>query len=169
MLQPLRPKDAAIADGLPDLISAHTYLAGWYNNATFVFPLLAAIVTIIAWAATGSFELLGISIFFFVVTGIMLPVVFLTWQGTTTAVLVRESGIDALHQGRLARSLRWENVTAVRRVQTMGNVRWYIVGPDGDHLTLEGEIDELEALLDSARRLAGVDDEALPPADTPPR
>ncbi|MEE9278085.1 MAG: hypothetical protein V3V06_06700, partial [Dehalococcoidia bacterium] len=157
MAPDLRAKDAAAVAAMPDIVSTHTYEAGWYNNATFVFPLLGAVGTLIAWTATGSVELLGLSIFLFVVTGVMLPLVYLTWQHTPTAVVVRESRIDALHQGHVMETLAWHDVTAVRRVETMGNVRWYVVGPDGDHLTLEGEIAELETLLSHAARLAGVE------------
>ena len=157
MAYPLRPKDTAATAVLTDILSAHTYLGSWYNNATFVFPLLAALGTLVAWGAIGSLELLGISVFFFVVTAVMLPLVIFTWQRTTTAIIVRQSGVLALHQGQTVQSLDWTDVHAVRRVETMGNVRWYIVGPDGDHLTIEGEIDEHDALLDAACRLSGND------------
>lgn len=157
MAYPLRPKDATAADAFTDVLSTHTYLGGWYNNATFLFPALAAVGALIAWAVIGSLELLGISIFFFVVTAIMLPLVLFTWQRTTTAIIVRQSGVLALHQGLTVQSLAWTDVHAVRRAETMGNVRWYIVGPDGDHLTIEGEIDEHDALLATACRLSGND------------
>ena len=157
MAYPLRAKDAHAADALTDVLSTHTYLGSWYNNATFLFPALAALGTLIAWGIFGSLELIGISIFFFVVTGVMFPLVVFTWQRTTTAVVVHQAGILALHQGLTVQSLAWSDVHAVRRVETMGNVRWYIVGPDGDHLTIEGEIDEHDALLETACRLSGND------------
>ena len=165
MTQPLRSRDAAVVRALPDVFGTHGYEASWYNNATFVLPFLGAVITLIAWGVVGAAELLGISTFFFVVTGLMLPLVYLTWQRTPTVVVVSQTGIRALHQGRVLQALDWSEVTAVRRVETMGNVRWYVVGsPDGDHLTLEGEIENLDALLDTARRLAGLPDaqDALP-------
>ena len=164
MTQPLRSRDAAAVRALPDVLGTHGYEASWYNNATFVLPFLGAVATLIAWGAAGSAELLGISIFFFAVTGLMLPLVYLTWQRTPTVVVVSQAEIRALHQGRVLQRLEWSEVTAVRRVETMGNVRWYVVGPDGEHLTLEGEIENLDGLLDTARRLSGLADaqEAAP-------
>ena len=152
----LRHRDRAALASRHDALRAHGYEGGWFNNATFVFPVLGAIGTLIAWAVAGSTELLGISLFFFVVTGLTLPLVWLTWQRTPTVVVLRASGIEALHQGRRLQFLGWETVQAVRRVETMGNVRWYVVGAEEEHLTLEGEIADLETLLAGARELAGL-------------
>jgi len=152
----LRPRDAEAMAARSDTIRAHSYEGGWYNNATFVFPFLAAVGLLIAWAIVGETELLGISLFFFVVTAVMLPLVWMTWQRTPTVVLVREAGLEALHQGEPRQYVPWGEVTAVRRVETMGNVRWYVVGADESHLTLEGEIADLETVLSAARRLAGL-------------
>ena len=150
----IRSRDAAAIAEREDTLAAHGYEGGWYNNATFVFPFLAAVGTLVAWAVVGGTELLGISIFFFVVTGLMLPLVWLTWQRTPTAILLRDSSIEALHQGVSKQILPWDEVSAIRRVETMGNVRWYVVGPEESHLTLEGEIADLDSLLREARRLA---------------
>ena len=155
----LRPRDAAAIAALPDSVSAHSHQAGWYNNASFLLPFLAAVGTLIAWLVAGGAELLGISIFFFVVSGLMLPLVYLTWQRTATAIVLRESGIEARHQGRLLQSLAWNDVRALRRAETMGNVRWYVFGPEDRHLSLDGEIDSLDTLLDEICRLADVERE----------
>lgn len=156
----LRRRDAVALDARPSAIRAHSYEGGWYNNATFVFPALAALLALIAWPIAGATELLGIGLFFLGVTGVMLPLVALTWRRTPTLIVLSPERVEALHQGETRQSLAWDQVSEVRRVETMGNVRWYVVGRDGDHLTLEGEIAELEALLAEARRLAG-----LPPVD----
>ena len=153
----LRKRDAATSDRLNDVISTHTYLGSWYNNATFLFPLLAGIGTIIAWTVTDSFELLGLSLFFFSVTGIMLPIVFLTWKRTPTAIIIRESGVTSLHQGDVMQALNWAEVQAVSRRETMGNVRWYITSIDGNHIAIEGEIDSHQILIHTACRLAQVE------------
>ena len=152
----LRPRDAAALDARPGALRAHSYEGGWYNNATFVFPALASLLALIAWPIAGASELLGIGLFFLVVTGVMLPLVALTWRRTPTLIVLGPERIEALHQGEARQALAWEDVAAVRRVETMGNVRWYVVGRDEDHLTLEGEIADLEALLAEARRLAGL-------------
>ena len=152
----LRRRDAAALAERPDTIRAHTYEGDWYNNATFVFPFLAAVGALIAWAIVGGTELLGIGLFFLVVTAVMLPLVWLTWQRTPTVVLVRKAGLEALHQGTPRQYLAWDEVSAVRRVETMGNVRWYIVGANEDHMTLEGEIADLETLLAEARHHGGL-------------
>lgn len=155
-LDGLRGRDAAAVGDRPDTVRAYGYEGGWYNNATFVFPFLAALGTLIAWGIFGGTELIGISIFFFVITGVMLPLVWVTWKRTPTVILLREGGMESLHQGASQQYLAWEEVHTIRRVETMGNVRWYVVGADEEHITLEGEIADLDDLLAAARRLAGL-------------
>lgn len=146
----LRRRDAAALARYGGVRSTHTYTASWFHNATFVFPLLAAAIAGIVWLATGSGEAGGAAIFFLVVTGAMLPVVFVTWRRTTTAIVVHEDGISALHQGEEQRTLAWEELRGVRRVETMGNVRWYLDGAEGEHIVVEGEMSGREQLLDAA-------------------
>ena len=147
----LRRQDAEALLRYPGVRSAHSYQASWYNNATFVFPLLAVVIAGIVWLATGSTEAGGAAIFFLVVTGAMLPVVFITWQRQTTAIVVHEEGVTALHTGLEQLTIAWDELRSVRRVETMGNVRWYLDGPGEEHIVIEGEIAEREALLDAAR------------------
>ena len=160
--RPLRPRDQAVVSAATDVISAHAYEAGWYNNATFVFPFLGATGAGIVGGIIGSVELLGLATFLAVVTLVMLPVVYTTWLRTPTVVILRHNSIESLHQGQPMQLFPWSAVTAVRRVETMGNVRWYVVGNDGNHLTLDGEMAELDGLLDRARTLAGITES--PPA-----
>ena len=147
---PLRSKDAAALARYETVRSTHSYEASWFNNATFVFPLVASLIAGVIWLATGSGEAGGAAIFFLVVTAIMLPVVFVTWQRTTTAIIVHARGITALHQGVEQRTLSWAELRGVRRVETMGNVRWYLDGADDEHIVVEGEISEREILLKAA-------------------
>ncbi len=150
-MSPLRRKDAEALLRYPGVRSAHTYEASWYNNATFVFPLLAVIVAGVVWLATGSAEAGGAAIFFLVVTAAMMPVVFITWQRQTTAVIVHQAGVTALHSGLEQQTIEWDELRSVRRVETMGNVRWYLDGAGEEHIVVEGEIAEREELLDAAR------------------
>ena len=150
-MPPLRRKDAEALVRYRGVRSAHTYQASWYNNATFVFPLLAVIIAGIVWLATGSAEAGGAAIFFLVVTGAMLPVVFITWQRQTTAIVVHEAGVTALHSGLEQETIAWDELRSVRRVETMGNVRWYLDGAGEDHIVIEGEIAERGELLEAAR------------------
>ena len=147
----MRRTDEAALGRYRGVRSAHTYQASWYNNATFVFPLLAVIIAGVVWLATGSGEAGGAAIFFLVVTGAMLPVVFITWQRQTTAVVVHEEGVTALHSGTEQLTIEWSELRSVRRVETMGNVRWYLDGAGEEHIVIEGEIAEREQLLDAAR------------------
>ena len=144
---PLRRADAEALRRYAGVRSAHTYDASWYHNATFVFPLLAVLIAGVVWLATGSGEAGGATIFFLVVTGAMLPVVFITWQRQTTAIVVHEDGITALHAGVEQQTVPWHDLRGVRRVETMGNVRWYIDGADEEHIVIEGEIADRETLL----------------------
>ena len=148
----LRPRDAAALAQFPPVRRAHTYTASWYHNATFVFPLLAAAVAAVVYLASGSGEAGGAALFFLVVTAAMLPVVFLTWQRQTTAVLLHDEGVTALHSGREQLTIKWEDLHSVRKVDTMGNLRWYLDGPNEAHIVIEGEISEREALLEAARQ-----------------
>ena len=150
-MPPLRSQDAEALLRYRGVRSAHTYQASWYNNATFVFPLLAVVIAGIVWLATGSAEAGGAAIFFLVVTAAMLPVVFITWQRQTTAVIVHEDGVTALHVGLEQQTIEWDELRSVRRVETMGNVRWYLDGRGEEHIVIEGEIAEREQLLDAAR------------------
>ena len=147
----LRRKDAEAMLRYSGVRSAHTYEASWYHNATFVFPLLAVIIAGIVWLATGSGEAGGAAIFFLVVTAAMLPVVFITWQRQTTAVVVHEDGVTALHSGLEQLTIAWHELRSVRRVETMGNVRWYLDGQGEEHIVVEGEIAEREQLLEAVR------------------
>ena len=152
----LRAKDQAALARFEGVSATHSYDAHWFNNATFVFPVLASAIAGIVWAATGSLEAGGAAIFFLIVTVAMLPIVYLTWQRTTTAIVLHATGVSALHQGTEVQTLDWESISAVRRVETMGNVRWYIGGRDEDHIVVEGEIADVEGLLASVREGAGL-------------
>ena len=156
----LRRRDRDVIETMPGIVSIQPYTASWFNNASFVFPLLAALGSLIAWATTGSAELLGVGIFFAVVTGLMLPLVYLTWSRTPTAIILRDSGIASLHQGRLLKALEWNHVVAVTKKDTMGNVRWYISAEDEEYISVEGEIDQIDQLLRDARRLACLSQDA---------
>ncbi len=159
---PLRSRDAAALARYESVRSTHTYEASWFHNATFVFPFVASLIAGVVWLATGSGEAGGAAIFFLVVTAIMLPVVFVTWQRTTTAIIVHAEGITALHQGVEQRTLSWAELRGVRRVETMGNVRWYLDGAADAHIVVEGEISERETLLKAAET-------SRPQSPPPPR
>ena len=150
-MPPLRRTDDEALARYQGVRSAHTYDASWYHNATFVFPLVAVIIAAIVWLITGSGEAGGAALFFLIVTGAMLPVVFVTWQRQTTAIVVHEAGVTALHSGLEQLTIDWDDLRSVRRVETMGNVRWYLDGAGEEHIVIEGEIADHEALLESAR------------------
>ena len=148
----LRRADAEALPRYRGVRSAHTYDASWYHNATFVFPVLAVVIAVIVWLVSGSGEAGGAAIFFLVVTVAMLPVVFVTWQRQTTAVIVHEDGVTALHMGSEQQTVAWSDLRGVRRVETMGNVRWYLDGTDEQHIVIEGEIADRDALLAAAQQ-----------------
>lgn len=163
---PLRRRDAAALARYAGVRSTHTYQAAWFHNATFVFPLVAALIAALVWLAAGSGEAGGAALFFLAVAALMLPVVFVTWRRTTTAIVVHAGGISALHQGVEQQTIGWAELRGVRRVETMGNVRWYIDGPAEAHIVVEGEIAEREALLEAAR--ASRSQTPRPPQQAPP-
>ena len=151
---PLRGRDAAALRRFDGIESAHSYTASWYNQATLIFPLLGALIALIVWAVGGSGEAAGAAIFFAAVAVVMLPLVYLTWRRTTTALVVHAGGLTALHQGEARETLAWGELRGVRRVETMGNVRWYVDGAEGRHIVIEGEIDRREELIAAIERRA---------------
>ena len=74
-----------------------------------------------------------------------------------TVIALTQDRILTLHQGRQLKSLSWSAVVAVRKQDTMGNIRWYIVAQDEEYISVEGEIAQIDTLLETARRLAGLD------------
>ena len=70
----LRRRDRDVIETMTGIVSIHPYTASWFNNASFVFPLLAALGSLIAWATTGSAELLGVGIFFAVYDSVAIGV-----------------------------------------------------------------------------------------------
>ena len=150
----LRPRDAAALPRYADVRSVHAYTASWFNQATLVFPLLGSLIAFVVWAATGSGEAGGAAIFFAAVTAAMLPLVYLTWRRTTTAMVLHAGGLTALHQGAEQETLEWGELRGVRRVETMGNVRWYADGADERHIVIEGEIDRRDELIAALRERA---------------
>ncbi|HEY8489562.1 MAG TPA: hypothetical protein VIO14_01085 [Dehalococcoidia bacterium] len=149
------PDDAAIA-GMADVVTVRRNVTNWYQNATFVYPLLAAVVTGVAGLLLDSFELKGFSLFLFAVTVAMLPIVYMTWVATPTAVVFTRDAAVTLHRGREMKRIPWSRVRAVTMHDTLGNVRWKIVDDEGDHLTIDKDIEDPESLVEEARRLAGL-------------
>ena len=64
---------------------------------------------------------------------------------------MHEEGVTALHAGFEQQTIEWDELRSVRRVETMGNVRWYLDGAGEEHIVIEGEIAEREDLLKAAR------------------
>ena len=150
-----RSDDEAIA-GMPGVVQVHRNPTGWYNNASFALPLLAAIVAAIAGLVLRKADILAFSGFLCVVTLCMVPVVLVSWRQTATAVVVSADAITSLHAGRVLKSLCWKDVTSVTRRETQGNVRWIVASAGGERLALDGELENLDRLIETARRLAAL-------------
>jgi len=130
--------------------------ASWYNNASFLLPLIATIFVGVAGLATRRGEILGFAAFLGVVTLLMLPVVLMTWRQTPTAVLLTATMIVSMHDGRLLKSLRWADVTSIRERETQGNRRWEIAATGGERILLDGELERLPELVRLAQELARI-------------
>jgi hypothetical protein len=153
------PDDAAIAQ-MTGVVQVRRNLTNWYNNASFIYPLLAAIVTGVAGLLLDSFELKGFSVFLAAVTVAMLPVVYMTWVTSPTVIVLTEEAAVSLHRGRELKRIPWSAVRSVSRHDTLGNIRWKIADAEGDHLTIDKDIEDPESLVEAARRLAGLDGQA---------
>ncbi len=149
--------DAAIA-AMASVVQVHRNSTGWYNNASFALPLIAAVVTALAGLVLRNLDVLAFAGFLFVVTLCMVPVVLVSWQQTATAVVLTADGITSLHSGRTLKSLAWHSVVSITRRETQGNVRWIVADADNERIALDGELDNLDRLIDIARRLSGLPD-----------
>ncbi len=147
--------EAALAE-MTSVVQVHRNSTGWYNNASFALPLIAAVVTSLAGLIFRNLDVLAFAGFLFVVTLCMVPVVLVSWQQTATAVVLTAEGITSMHSGRTLKSLSWAHVSSITRRETQGNVRWIVAAVDGERIALDGELDNLDRLIDTARRLAGL-------------
>src|SRR5579875_2915278 len=130
---PANADDRAIA-ALGGVVGRYRNTANWYNNASFLLPLAATLLVALAGALLHSADLLGFAAFLGVVTGLMAPVVLLGWRQTPTTVVLTQTAITTVHHGTLLKSLEWRQVTAIRRRETQGNVRWEIADAGGDRV-----------------------------------
>lgn len=138
-------------------MAAHRNLAHWWNHAAFVLPLAGSAAFLAIGALAGSAEATGFGVFLGVVLALQLPVVWFTWRRTATAIALTREGALALHRGRVLQQVRWSGVERIERVETLGNVRWRLTERGGAHLTVEGEIEDVPALVARARALAGLE------------
>ena len=157
-LAPIHPDDRAAIEGL-EIVAAHRNESHWWNHASFVLPLLGAIVFLAIGQLAGSAEATGFGIFLAVVLVLQLPIVWFTWRRTATAIVLTRSGALALHRGRTLAEVRWAELERIERVETLGNVRWRLAERGGTHIAVEGEIEDVPGLVERASELSGVEAE----------
>lgn len=154
---PVHAADQAFIDALDEaVVAVHPNESHWWNHASFALPLLGAIGFVAIGLLTGTAEATGFGLFLAGITVFMLPVVLLTWRSTATAIVLTDRRALALHDGRVLREVAWAEVQRIERVETLGNVRWKFMPREGQHLTVEGEIVDVPALVEQAEALAGV-------------
>lgn len=153
----LHRDDAATVAAHSDAMSAHANESHWWNHASFMLPLIGFLVLTIPGLLFGWAEATGFGIFLGVVLVLQLPVVWFTWRGTATAIVLTETGALALHRGVVRREVRWSELERIERVETFGNVRWKLVERGGEHISIEGEIADIPALIERASELSGVE------------
>jgi hypothetical protein len=160
-LAPATADERAIAS-LADVVASFHNTAHWYNNASFLLPLIAAVLVGVAGLLRHSPDLLGFAAFLAAVTAGMTPVVLYGWRQTPTTVVLTRTAILSLHNGQILKSLAWGEVAAIRRRETQGNVRWEVTARDGERILLDGELADLDLLVEQARTLAGIANDAPP-------
>lgn len=156
---PRATSDEAAIAVMPGVVAVHRNTTSWYNNASFALPLLAAIVVGIVAAALRNRDVAAFAGFLLVVAVLMAPVVLMTWRTTPTVVVLSRDAITSLHDGRVLKSLRWDEVVTIARRETQGNVRWLVATSSGEHISLDGELENLDGLLAAGRRLAALPDQ----------
>ena len=157
-LAAIHADDRAAIEGL-EIVAAHRNESHWWNHASFVLPLLGAIVFLAIGQLAGSAEATGFGIFLAVVLVLQLPIVWFTWRRTATAIVLTRSGALALHRGRTLAEVRWAELERIERVETLGNVRWRLAERGGTHIAVEGEIEDVPGLVERASELSGVEAE----------
>jgi hypothetical protein len=133
----------------------HPNQTSWWNNASFALPLLGAVVCLVGGAITGSWEALGFGGFLAFVTVAMLPVVLLTWRRTPTVVVLTRERVLALHEGRALRDIAWADLARIERAD-YDNIKWRLRPREGDHLSIEAELADVEGLIRAASELSGL-------------
>jgi hypothetical protein len=156
----LHRDDAAAIEAQPGVVQAHANESRWWNHASFLLPLLGFLGFTIPGLLFGSAEATGFGLFLGAVLVLQLPVVWFTWRGTATAIVLTEAGALALHRGQVRRELRWTDLERIERVETFGNVRWKLHERGGEHISVEGEIADIPALIARAGELSGLTPEA---------
>jgi hypothetical protein len=165
----LRATDQATVDALAvleDIISTHSNLTSWWNNASFLLPGLGAVLSLAVGAVTGSLEALGFGGFLLVVTLAMLPVVLLTWRRTPTSVVLTRDAVLALHEGRMLRHIAWRDLARIERAD-YDNIKWRLRPKEGNHLSIEAELEDVDGLIADAVRLSGLEPTERPRSSGP--
>ncbi|HJM75492.1 MAG TPA: hypothetical protein QGI71_06490 [Dehalococcoidia bacterium] len=150
-----RPADASTIEAISDVVSVHVNQSHWWNNASFALPLLVAIVSIVIGLLFSSDEALGFGLFAVGVTVVLLPMVFVTWRRTATAVVLTREAAVALHQGRELLSMRWDEVAEIEAAD-YDSIRWRIRPRKRDHLNIETELHDMEGLVEHAFALSNL-------------
>ena len=134
----------------------HPNTSHWWNHASFALPLLGSIGFTLFGLIGGHAEATGFGLFLGAITVFMLPVVYFTWRGTATSIVLTDTAATALHTGSVLTTVDWSDVVQIERVETLGNVRWKLQPAEGQHVTVDGEIRDVPALIERAAALAGV-------------
>ncbi len=118
-------------------------------------------LSLIGAAITGSLEAFGFAGFLGFVTIVMAPVVMLTWRRTPTAVVLTRHRVMAMHEGRELRNIAWADLARIER-SDYDNIKWRLRPREGDHLSIEAELTDVDGLVVKASELSG-----LQPTDKP--
>ena len=137
-------------------MSVHSNVTSWWNNASFLLPGLGAGLSLAGGAITGSVEALGFGAFLLVVTLAMLPVVLLTWRRTATSVVLTRERVQALHEGRTLRDIPWSELARIEK-SDYDNIKWRLRPKQGDHLSIEAELEDVDGLVERAAQLSGLE------------
>ncbi len=148
-----RGADASAIGAMRDVVSVHVNQSHWWNNASFVLPSLVALVSIVIGLVFSSAEALGFGFFTLGVTVVLLPVVLVTWRRTATVVVLTREAAVALHEGRELISVRWDAISEIEAAD-YDSIRWRIRPKEGDHLSIEAELHDVEGLVEHAHALS---------------
>ena len=141
------------------VVRIHRNTSQWYQNASVSLPLIGGLLALVIGVVSGSDEAKGFGIFLLAIAGLMVPVVLWSWRSTPTAIVVTASALISRHGDRELSRLPWDEIVEIERKETLGNLRWRVLSREGEHIAIEGEIEDVPGLIEAVKRLSGRSEE----------
>ena len=128
----------------------------WWQNASFVLPLLLGAVSLIYGLIFNTSGAKGFGIFLLVVMVIMLPVEWLTWRSTATSIYFTDKELIALHLGKILKKITLENLQSIETIEYLGQKRYKLVESDEIFFTIDNEFENIPDIIKTITSRTGI-------------